>query len=1106
MVFLFVLESIRMHLYCPITLNAARPLLCAALYLVAGASAATFRADRVPLGGVWKFELRRDNQLCQTGPVRFGPVSASSQALFLEPWKGQSQEGRWRTSVPWPLSATLIASNHAGFVPPDRQIWRPHKDQPGATWWHADLGQSRTVAAVEVQWAQPGNVTATALTSEDGSHWQRWAEVGSTPATPRSLIEGPPRQARYVKIEFAPAQFAGTGRIDIYFAGRDGSRTAWQPVIQSAWFDELRRYAPRDGFEKASFNDAAWRDIQVPGYWEVQKFSEPTWWQPDETVGYYRRKFTVPEDWRGRGVRLRFEGVNNSAQVWVNGVEVGYHENGFTAFEYNVAPLVRFGAENTITVRAAKWSLTHDYDTDDMWFLGGIWRDVYLYSLPRTRIDDYTLKTEFDRGYRDATLSADLKLRADAPGRVELSGELRDAAGAAIAVHGFRATVDLAGGEQRVTLAGRVRAPRQWNAETPYLYTLTLRLAQGGRVEHEFSQRVGFRQVEVRGSDLLLNGKPIKIHGAVTTRANPNDSGEPSSVVFEREIRLLKQANINTIRSHTTPLEEEFLDLCDRYGIYIMPDVPYVWVREEDFRYLTDGAIERAQGIYAQHKNRTSVILWHIGNENGVTSSTLGMGRASRWLHAADPTRPVMNCSNNADVGEFGTTIHDDHYSPLTRRIFQSPTESPVLFGEFHALPEIIARLDDRGLVETWGRSLGLEWAEFERRPWVVGGLICCWDDGSVNGNIGPRQWGILDSKRRPKGVHSHIARAFSPLKITVEQPRWQAGSFDARMTLANRNSFTDLTGFRFHWQLRAGAVEVGAGETRHTLAPGAQASVPVQLTATSQPDRLVLTVYDAQGFDVVHREFRIPLPGVSSVGELLARVAQAAQSTSKFRLRSTQPGGISVYDAKGLELVAVHGLVVSHGSGWNANQPFTDAAYDAARATTQSVEIPVRIPSAGLSGELRAQLEGDGVRFSYALRTDKPVEIREAGIAVKIPGDARLAWNRDALPPEATLADAPASGLAHVGSLRNVFWFTAARGLFFQPSGRVTNLRPIESRGEIAVSDFLGGDDFLGRFPAIEVERRIEPGKTLEGGFTLRLVELARMSEPEKDLTWPRK
>jgi beta-galactosidase len=159
-----------------------------------------------------------------------------------------------------------------------------------------------------------------------------------------------------------------------------------------------------------------------------------------------------------------------------------------------------------------------------------------------------------------------------------------------------------------------IEAPHKWTAETPYLYTLVLRLKIDGRVVEEFKNTVGFRQVEVQGSRIVVNGVPIGIRGVVTTRANPNDAGESREKIFAREIRLLKEANINTIRSHTTPLEEDFLNLCDSAGIYVMPDIPYVWVPESDFRYLTDGVLARARDVFEQHKNHPSVILWHVGN------------------------------------------------------------------------------------------------------------------------------------------------------------------------------------------------------------------------------------------------------------------------------------------------------------------------------------------------------------------------------------------------------------------------------------------------------------------------------------------------------------
>lgn len=187
----------------------------------------------------------------------------------------------------------------------------------------------------------------------------------------------------------------------------------------------------------------------------------------------------------------------------------------------------------------------------------------------------------------------------------------------------------------------------------------------------------------------------------------------------------------------TTPLEEDFLDACDKYGIYVLPDVPHVWVNEFDFLYLTEDAVLRAREIYEQHKNRASVILWHVGNENGRTSHYRGMGQAARWLHDNDPTRPVAICQNRADLAEYGAAISDWHYEPMRHEPFLQPTAAPLLFGEIHAVPEDITRLKDLGFVETWGRSLSREWPEYAKRDWVVGGLICCWDDGSVNGNLG---------------------------------------------------------------------------------------------------------------------------------------------------------------------------------------------------------------------------------------------------------------------------------------------------------------------------------------------------------------------------------
>jgi len=1004
-------------------------------------AASTFRADRVSLNGTWKFDLRRDNRLTGTGPVSFGPVSASSQAVMIAPWPGETSEGRWRTSVPWPISATIIDS--------EQQFWKPHPKQQGPTWWRADIGRGR-VKSLRIRWVKPERVSVAIETSTDGWQWKEWTRGDSKPGEIVSMFAAPAVEARFVRVTFTPAQFEGVRKIDV-----ETERGPWTPRIQRGWYEALRKYAP-DGFERPEFNDATWRDIQVPGYWEVQKFSEPTWWQPDETVGYYRRAFKVPALWRGREVRLRFEGVNNAAQVWVNGVEVGYHESGFTQFEFDVTPHLRYDAPNSIAVRVSKWTLTHDYDTDDVWFLGGIWRDVYLYSLPATRIDDYELRTELDPQYRDAVLRAYLKLRSGAgTHNITVEGELFDTSGARVPVRGFSATAMLAGiAVQPISIAGAVPNPRKWTAETPYLYSVLLRLKADGQTVQEFRQALGFRQVEVKGRSLLVNGVPIKIRGVVTTRANPNDAGEPREKIFAREIKLLKEGNINAIRSHTTPLEEDFLDLCDRHGIYILPDVPNVWVNEYDFRYLAEGAVQRAREIFDQHKNRTSVIAWHIGNENGQSSGFLGMGRAGTWLHENDPTRPVVVCQNRADPLELGTVINDLHYYPMSHEQFRNPSATPVLFGEFHALPEEIARLKDLGFVETWGRSLQLEWAEFEKRDWVVGGLICCWDDGSVNGNLGPRQWGVVDSRRQAKAVHPHIRKVFAPVQITLES---------GQLAVRNRNAFTDLEGFRFRWTLFSGAKQIASGEESWRVKPGSVGRFPLKLGSA---DRIAVEVFDAEGYSINSDEFR------------LQPVSTAPPLAAKKRL-------------PGQPAVEVVGIVIQKGVSKGPNEPIGAVHYANRRTEANTTILPFTVGDK-LEGAITIEPE----RISYRVKVNQDVAVRECGLQIRVPPEfGRLAVNRDTLWTGTTLEEMSASEFARIVSLRSVnwvAWVSPKQRLVAVPLEGKTNLRAA-GENDYVISDWLGAGDFLGKFDRDTVERRWTAGQELTGGFAVRVIAAPR-------------
>jgi hypothetical protein len=413
-----------------------------------------------------------------------------------------------------------------------------------------------------------------------------------------------------------------------------------------------------------------------------------------------------------------------------------------------------------------------------------------------------------------------------------------------------------------------------------------LRLKIDGQVVQEFKNTVGFRQVEVRGSRIVVNGVPIEIRGVVTTRANPNDAGESREKIFAREIRLLKEANINAIRSHTTPLEEDFLSLCDRAGIYVMPDVPYVWVPEGDFRYLTDGLVDRARDVFEQHKNHPSVILWHIGNENPPTTAYLGGGQAARWLHETDPTRPVAICRNLVDFKELGTEFSDLHYNPMSYPEFREISSEPLLFGEFHAVPNEIDRLKDQGFVETWGRSLQQEWALFRHRYYyVVGGLICCWDDGVVKGNLGANQWGVVDSKRQAKPVHYYIRKAYAPVKVELANPSFADGNLVASVKVSNLYNFINLDGFKFEWQLEEGGQLVASVMAAYRVEPMTNFFFPLSFKAAAGADRLRVSVYDSDGYSIQDEEFPLPVPSASStIDDLLKKVGVSEAKTLNLK------------------------------------------------------------------------------------------------------------------------------------------------------------------------------------------------------------------------------
>jgi beta-galactosidase len=334
----------------------------------------------------------------------------------------------------------------------------------------------------------------------------------------------------------------------------------------------------------------------VPSNWALEGFEEPIYARTRQGgEGFYVLRFQAPANLTGKRVLLHFGGVWDSAEVWLNSAPLGRHDSGFTGFAYDVTANLKTG-ENRLAVRVRQSTKDSAFDTNDDWALGGIYRDVWLETMPAaTYIDRVETSTTFDAQFRDA----DLNLRVLVSGGRGFGGGGRGGAQAgggrganAMPDTGYELRAILTGtdgkevqrtvlaipshrGTARDTLlAMHVNAPQHWTAETPNLYRLTVELVQGGAVTHARTSAVGFRQISTAGGVLRINGQAVKLRGVCRHDENPDVGRATRREDWLQDLRLMKAANINMVRTSHYPPAEGFIELCDELGMYVLDEVP----------------------------------------------------------------------------------------------------------------------------------------------------------------------------------------------------------------------------------------------------------------------------------------------------------------------------------------------------------------------------------------------------------------------------------------------------------------------------------------------------------------------------------------------------
>lgn len=477
------------------------------------------------------------------------------------------------------------------------------------------------------------------------------------------------RHATMMVYDSEEAARAARSRADSpYFLSLDG---IWKAV-----FSPSPDRAPADFF-RPSFDDSSWREVSVPNTSELIGFGTPLfcafgyWWmvdppfvtrpptserwtvarEPNGTVSY-RRTFTVPAGWKGRDVRLMFDGFGAALYVWVNGEKVGYAEDGRPGAEFDITRYVKAGA-NTLAVQVMRLCDGCYMEDQDYFRLSGLFRSVYLWSTPARHLEDFFVTTRRagpDERYEGGTWVVDVA--AKAPDGCSLSAALY-----------ARDRLVVRGGTRL-----EVRAPRLWSAETPNLYKLVLTVKDAaGRVVEAIPQTVGFREVENRGASILVNGKPVKFNGVNRHELCPETGYALTDGLIERDFRLLKQNNVNAIRLSHYPNGPRFYELANEYGFYIVDEANFEshglsqhgwngYCRRKGYHGVGGArnpavdprfraaAMDRESGMVLRDRNQPCVTMWSLGNEIFVISDFFT--EAYDAIKTLDPTRPVMNQRN----------------------------------------------------------------------------------------------------------------------------------------------------------------------------------------------------------------------------------------------------------------------------------------------------------------------------------------------------------------------------------------------------------------------------------------------------------------------------
>ena len=609
------------------------------------------------------------------------------------------------------------------------------------------------------------------------------------------------------------------------------------------------------GFGRTDYQAQGFRQTPVPSNWAILGYEEPVYRGYSKagdqaSEGFYIKKFTLPRTFHGKRILLHFGGVWNSAEVWLNGKRLGLHESGYTSFSFNVTDKIKADSINTLAVRVRQVYPGYKTDTYDDWTLGGIYRDVTLEAMPRKQwIEKVTAITHFDNNYRDA----DLDVRAivanteknTLPGNYQSPGtdylmrvSLLGADGSPVVTKDVTVKGHVScSREMRTTL--HLTSPRQWTAETPYLYLLKVEMmGKDGKPAHIYQEKIGIREISTRDGVLRINGQPVKLRGVNRHDEWPDVGRAVGPQHWLEDLQKMKSANVNYVRACHYQHAKGFIQMCDSIGMYVGAEVSLGGAAHLMYDpSFVSPVMLRVQETVERDLNNPSIIYWSVGNEDPFTYMHL---RAIRAVKGIDPTRPCLMPWNASETLPEEVDILAPHYwTSYEYDSICAQSARPIITTEY---------------VHAYGlqRFGGLEdcFKALHKHPAGAGGAVWMWADQGIRTphkkdreqyrslakdddylRLDAAGWdGITDSDRRPTRDFWEVKAVYLPVYPDVETISVAKNVKTVAIPIRNDYDFRSIKDVLIDYRVFVDDRLISSGTGHVDAAPNATANLAIDI------------------------------------------------------------------------------------------------------------------------------------------------------------------------------------------------------------------------------------------------------------------------------------